>query len=351
METKRKLKIEIKIAIAFVVLIILGALAYKLYVPSTASDDAKILATYGSVKYTQADLDKEYQLFTAAYALNLLDQNVSKDLFLNRTIINNMVYAEIPTADVNETALSEYAISAKSNFLKQNNIDEIAYQENYKTLGFNENDIDSFLKKEALVSSYIESYLSQIQVDPNEVETLYNTNLNLFTYNDSLYVFKVMVFSNKTIADQALEVVNNYEQYFNFSKNVTKNQKIDAKNYLFTQVLMQNSEDSSKDYNRGIYAYTDASGQPDQVNFMINSVKNLNTYEVSKILTFEVELQNEDGANSKQDYYFIFERLPNVLSLVDVGDQIYNSILQEKRSESLDIYTRNIMEQNNLTFY
>ena len=304
------------------------------------------------MSYTKAEFDNDFKLFSAAYATNLLNQNVTEAVFLNKSIIDNILFSEAQKLPYNETAIILAVKSYKENYLKNNLIQDKTYEDNYKVVGFSTEDIDAYLYKEILVSYYSEAILADINVTSEEVFDVYNNNLNLYTYNDSFYIFKVIILDNKTNADTAKTMLLNYNTYFNLS-NATAAQKLDAKNYLFQQLLMQNSLDYNKYQTRGIYPLAkniDANAD-EFAKFVSKPIRSMTIYDVSDVLEYNADaIDPQTNQSVKVKRFYLFEKLPNILSIVDAGDDIYNRLLLYKKTQAWNNYLTIAMQTHNLTF-
>jgi len=350
----RKLRKGVKV---FLWLIVIALLIYGNYrydwikINSGEDINAEVLATYNDVKYTSVDLDRDFKLFSAAYATDILDVNITRADILNSSVYNDMIYVEALVSDYNESFVQEYADYKKDTYLQQNLIDNATYKANYEALGFTEKDIDNFFYEEALISYYVENEVLQVEVSTDDVIANYESNLDAYTYDDNFLIFKMILVDNESIADDLHELALNYADNFDLT-DATQQDIFDAKNYWFSYLINAYSLDVNKDYTNGLYVIdAEAEDEADILIFMENAVEDLDEYGISNVKSFEQEAIDENNQTVEISSYYIFEKLPNTLPLIDVFDDIQSQMYEEQRSMVWNLYMEGLKQRTELKFY
>jgi len=352
----RRLRKEVKLIFYLIIigLLIYGNMKYdwiEFSNPVEYNDNVNtdVLVTYNGVSYTSDNLDADFNLFVSAYAVDVLETNLTKEDILNRTILNNMIYAEAMNSTYNETYIREYAEASKLAYLENNNVDNETYVSGYLEKGFTKEDIDDFFFKEALVAYYVENNILNFEIYSDDVRDYYEKNNQSYTYNDTFYVFKMILLDEEESAEDIYELAINFDDNFDLS-NATEDDVLDAQNYWFSRLVITYSLDSNKEYTNGLYVVEkDPKDPADIIEFMVESVEDLDEYEISKVLKFDREILNED--NETITSYYVFERMPNKLPLIDVYDEIENELYQTQRSMVWNLYTEKLKKTNEVKFY
>jgi hypothetical protein len=77
----------------------------------------------------------------------------------------------------------------------------------------------------------------------------------------------------------------------------------------------------------------------------------LNEYDVSDVLNYTAIVKDQAGNDLTINKYIMIEKMPNTLTLVEVGEDIKNKLLIDKKAEVLTNYKNDLYKRYNVTFY